>query len=721
MRELKPSPRRPLDRRFVLSAAIFVFAALAYGVTLRNGFVFDDRAAVQDNPAVQSLGGIPRLLLSPYWSGEGISNRLYRPATTISFALNRALLGGAPAGFHLVNLLLHGVIAALLFRLLEALFGNVILAGSGAAIFAVHPLLSEAVSGVVGRAELLAALCLLGALLLDRDRAAGSRAVIPLVGALFFVALLSKENALAFPLILLLTDGILGRPAGIGPRARWLEIALLGGVVAIYLALRVAALGSLMEPGAIPEIDNPAAGLPAPQRIATALAVMPRYLGLFLFPRNLSADYSAVQIAPASGPADPAALAGLALVLGLAILAVGTRRRFPALAWGIGFAGCAFALVSNLAFPIGTLFAERLMYLPAVGLAAACGALAALLHAKRPRATLAIVGVILALLAGRTWARNREWKDDFTLFRAAEQVSPRSSKVHYNLGNAYRRRGELGLAVSHYRRCLELFPRYTPARRNLAVALTDLGPSEEAVDILHALVAEDPKRASLRNNLGNAYLALGRLGEAEAEYREAVSLDPGSADAHNNLAVIRQGRGDLPGAEAELREAVRLSPDSARFRIALGDLYLKEQRPREAQESFEQAVERAPDSAEAQRGLGESLLALSRSREALAALQLSLQLNPGQWEAPALLGYLHQQQGEDQEAERYYLESLAVRPGQPELRQNLGVLYARRPDGRAKAIEQFRLCLALDPPEPIAAAVRKMLSDLEGERNNRER
>ncbi len=715
---MKPSLRRSLDQRFALTAAIFLLAALVYGITLRNGFVFDDRAAVQDNPAVRSLDGVPRLLLSPYWSGEGISNRLYRPATMISFALNRALLGSAPAGFHLINLMLHGLIAALFFRLLETQFGSTPLALAGAALFAVHPLLSEAVSGVVGRAELLSALCLLGALRLDRDRASGSRAVVPLVAMLFFIALLSKENALAFPLILLLTDGVLGRPPGIGARKRWMEIALLGGVAALYLAMRWAALGSLMEPGAIPEIDNPAAGLPAPQRIATAFAVMPRYLGLFLLPLKLSADYSAVQIVPASGPTDPTAIAGLALVLGLAILAVRWRRQVPALTWGIGFAGCAFALVSNVAFPIGTLFAERLMYLPAIGLCAACGALGALLQAKRPRVTRATVGAILVLLAGRTWARNREWKDDFTLFRAAERVSPRSSKVQYNLGNAYRRRGELGLAVSHYRRCLELFPRYVPARRNLAVALTDIGSSEEAVDILRGLVAEEPKRASLYNNLGNAYLALGRLTEAETAYRAAVSLDPASADTHNNLAVIHQGRGNLPAAEKELREAVRLSPDSTRYRIALGDLFLKEQRPQEARAAFAEAVEQAPDSAEAERGLGESLLGLGRSSEAQSALQRSLQRNPHQWEAPALLGYLHQQQGEDQEAERYYLRSLTVRPDQPELRQNLGVIYLHRPDGKPKAIEQFRRCLELSPPEPIAGAVRKMLSDLEGGREN---
>jgi Flp pilus assembly protein TadD len=698
-----------------LFAAVFLLATLPYIGTLSNGFVFDDRAVVEGNPALQSLHDAPKLLLSPYWSGEGISNRLYRPATTLSFALNRALLGSAPAGYHLINLILHGLVAWMVFCLLEALFGSVALALAAAALFAVHPLLSEAVAGVVGRAELLSALGLLGALRLDRLQAPSPRRlVVALMAVAFFLALLAKENALALPLILLLTDAVVGRPEGVKRGARALELAALAGVVAIYLALRLAALGRLMEPGAIPPIDNPAAGLPAAQRVATALALIPRYGALFVFPSQLSADYSAAQIAPVSGLADPGALAGLAVVTGLTIFALRARHRFPALAWGLGFSGCAFALVSNLAFPIGTLFAERLMYLPAVGMCAVCGGLAALLAAKRLRATLAILAVLLTLLAGRTYVRARDWKDDFSLFLAAERVSPRSSKVHYNLGNAYRRRGDLQQAVSHYRRCLELFPDYDPARRNLAVALTDVGPSEEAVQILQGLVSKEPARASLYNNLGNAYLKLGRGADAEEAYRKALSLDPSSADAHNNLAVIHQAKGELQAAEGELREAVRLSPGSTRLRIALGDLLLQERRPDAARDVFAEAVKQDPGAAEAHRGLGEAFLGSGQSREAEASLQRSLELDPQQWEAPALLGYLHQQDGKDQEAERDYLRSLAVRPSQAELRQNLGVLYARRPEGREKAIEQFRLCLELSPPEPLAAAVRKMLADLEG-------
>ena len=135
-------------------------------------------------------------------------------------------------------------------------------------------------------------------------------------------------------------------------------MAALLAVTGTYLALRAHVLGSLMEPGSIPAVDNPLAHVSAPVRIATALALTGRYFLLFLFPRHLSADYSFPQILPVSPLSLPAA-AGAVLVLGLGWTTLKLRHRIPALSWGLGFAGCSFFLVSNLPFPIGTVFAER--------------------------------------------------------------------------------------------------------------------------------------------------------------------------------------------------------------------------------------------------------------------------------------------------------------------------------------------------------------------------
>jgi protein O-mannosyl-transferase len=717
-RLLFANPRRPLLFNPVCACLLLAVLSIAcYAGTLGNGFAFDDRAVIGRDPSVPSLESLPHLLTAPYWTGDGRTNRLYRPLTSLSIALNTILGGARPWTYHLVNLLLHALVSITLYLLLVRLFGEGMLPLAAAALFCVHPLLSEAVASVVGRSELLAALFVLAALWVERKPARlgrGRGASISLLPPiLYFMALLSKENALVYPAVSWLTDKVLGRPQGVSRGRRVWEISVLLGTASVYLLLRRQVLGALMEPGSIPEVDNPLARTSSGVRIATALTLVLRYLGLFLFPSSLSADYSSPQILPLGGIADPSAILSAAVLLGLGFLAVRCRERLPALTWGLGFTGCTFFLVSNLPFPIGTVFAERLFYLPSAGLCTVVGLLLSAAHTKRPRAAMVLLCAMVALLGVRTWDRCRDWKDDFTLFKTAARVSPRSAKVRYNLANAYRRQGDFPRAAENYRLCLELHPAFESARRNLAVTLTELGQAEEAVTLLRASLEKNPDNGSVYNNLGNAYRALGDLGSAQAAYLRALELEPDSGDPHNNLAALYQQQGDLDRAERELREALRLNPRSVPFLIHLGDHLLQRGRPSEALEVFSEAEKINPEAAAIRRGRGEALMQLGESDQARAELTRSLKLDPAQWEAPALLGFLSQRRGDSEGAEQYYLRSLLIRSDQPELRQNLGVIYMHRPDGREKALEQFRLCLALGPSDEIRKVVSEMVAELE--------
>jgi len=685
---------------------------------LSNGFVFDDKTIIQRNPLVQSTEGIPRLLTTPYWSGEGRSNRLYRPLTLATFALNRMMGGGNAWGFHLANALLHGAVAALLFILLHELFGLKEMALIAAVFFALHPVQTEAVAGLVGRADLLSAFFVLLALWLDRRRgepAAGGRSLSFLASLIsFLLALLSKENAVAVPALWVLTDCLAGRPKGISRRRRGYELLAVTGVLGLYLLLRIRVLGVLMEPGAIAAVDNPIAQFPTTQRVVNAVALLGKYLGLFGYPARLSADYSAPQIPPVEGLTDVRFLLGLAGVSLLAFLALRGWRRLAPLAWGIGFAGASFFLVSNLPFPVGTIFAERLLYLPSAGLCAAAGSLEALAATKRPRLARTVAVVLLALCFAGTVRRNRDWRDDFSLFRSAARVSNRSAKVQYNLGNAYRRRGDLTRAAESYRSCLDLYPDFEPGRRNLGVVLLEMGRPNDAVEVLEEALVRAPRSSSLHNNLGNALRAVGRPAEAEREYREALDIDPGSSDPHNNLAVLHREAGRMDQAEAEYREAIRLDPDRAILRVHLGDLLLIRGGFPNATAIFRQAIQREPGLADAHRGLGEALIREGKPEEAEGELLHSLSLDPRQWKAPALLGYIYHRRGDVKQAVGFYGKSLAAKPDQPELHRNLGILYAGIPGERERALGHLRRSLALDPSQSGAAEVREMISRLGG-------
>jgi protein O-mannosyl-transferase len=698
---------------------LFLLGLLAYANTLPNGFVFDDKSIIQRNPVVQSTEGISALLSTPYWSGEGRANRLYRPLTLATFALNRMVGGGKAWSFHLANALLHGAVAALLFILLLELFGMKEMALLAASLFVLHPVQTEAVAGLVGRADLLSTLFVLLALWLDRRKPQpfpGWRILsFPASLVSFFLALLAKENAVAYPALRILTDCLAGRPDGVSRRRRGYELLAVLGALGSYLWVRIRVLGVLMEPGRIAWVDNPIAQLPTGQRVVNAVALLGKYLGLFVYPARLSADYSAPQIPPVEGFADPRFLLGLAGVSLLAFVTLRAWRRLPPLAWGIGFAAAAFLLVSNLPFPIGTLFAERLLYLPAAGLCAAAGSVVALAATKRPRLARTVALILLALCCAGTVRRNRDWRDDFSLFRSAVRVSDRSAKVRYNLGNAYRRRGDLAQAAENYRSCLDLYADFEPGRRNLGVVLLEMGRPEEALKVFEQALARAPRSSSsLHNDLGNALRAMGRTADAEREYRKALDIDPGASDPHNNLAVLHREAGRVDLAEAEYREAIRLDPDRAMLRVFLGDLLLIRGEFPGAAAIFREAIRRQPGLADAHRGLGESLMGEGNMAEAERELQRSLSLDPRQWKAPALLGYLLQRRGDPKRAVEFYGMSLAVKPDQPELHRNLGVLYAAVPDQRERALEHLRRSLALDPSQSGAGEVREMIRRLGG-------
>ncbi|MGH9750908.1 MAG: protein O-mannosyl-transferase TMTC1-related protein, partial [Candidatus Polarisedimenticolia bacterium] len=357
-------------------------AALLYLPTLRHDFVFDDHAVIGLNPLLQDARTMPRVLLSPWWNTGSHRGLLYRPLTSLSFAADRALAGGLrPAWFHAVNVVLHALATLLVTRLAIQILPG--LAGPAAAglLFAVHPVHVEAVAGVVGRAEILAACGAVGALLCHRRAQAGDR--FPLWAAsawvVFLLGLGGKESAAVAPALCLLADAAFPRPA---PRRRWILYAGYGAVLGTYLLARRFVLGSFGLGEPIPFVDNPAAAAGPIQGRLTALGVALRYAGLLLWPRHLSADYSYDQIPVVRTPADPWAIGGLLLVGGVIGAGAWLLRRAPAYGFALLFTAAAFAPTCNLLLFIGTLMAERLLYLPSAGACLLAGALAGALAAR---------------------------------------------------------------------------------------------------------------------------------------------------------------------------------------------------------------------------------------------------------------------------------------------------------------------------------------------------
>jgi tetratricopeptide (TPR) repeat protein len=497
------SPRWPL-----LCALV---AVLVHWRAFGNGFALDDVRLVESNPAIESLAHLPKLFVEPYWSVAGEHYGIFRPLTIASYALNRALTGAGPMGFHIVNVLLHACVAALAWSALRRAgthYGTALLGGG---LFAVLPIHTEAVANVAGRAELLAALFVLAAWLAHRRSSEAGAAALRwrlAAAGLYFAAILSKEGAVLAPVLFFADDALRGREPG---RRRALLFAPYAAALAGMLALRVLALGIHQAAEDTIRLDNPAAAAGAWPRVLTALWVQLKYLGLCLVPRHLVSDYSFDAIPVARSVADPRVLGGIVFVAGLvAAVAWGWRQSRPialaALVWIIFFLPSA-----NLLFPTGTIMAERLAYLPSLGLCLAAGHLGAAFAAReRPAGTVrarrigvaALAVVVVLGFGARTWARIPDWRSNLALALADVATTPGSAKLQAGAGIFLADAGRFAEAEDHLRQAVAIFPDYAQMHYNLAVLLANRGASEEAKRHLRRAIELAPGNPLPRRLLG---------------------------------------------------------------------------------------------------------------------------------------------------------------------------------------------------------------------------
>jgi tetratricopeptide (TPR) repeat protein len=701
-------------------AALALPALVAIASHLRSlscGFVFDDRGVIVDNPLMQELSQLPRLVASPWWAGAVRDAGLWRPLTSLTFALDRALAGLDATWFHAVNLGWHALatwlVTLLAFELGAGLAGALVAGG----LFAVHPAHTEAVVGIVGRAELIAAAAVVAALLLQRRAlrpgAGTGPAILAPVAA--FAAMLAKESGFAVVVLLpfigpaaTASDG-----AAATRRRRGLWIGH-GAALVLALLLRLAVLGRLGPGAGIPFVDNPAASAGWITGHLTALACVTRYARLLLWPRALSADYSYAQIPLASGFGDARALAGLALVAAVLALGWRFRRKRPLVGFGFLLLAASLAPASNLIVFAGTLLAERVLYLPVAGLVLAAAGLLVAIPPGAPRAAAFLLATLLGGLGlVRTATRIPDWRDDFSLYRSAAAASPRSTRIHYNLGNAWLRQERFAEAETEYRQAVAIYPDFADARANLGMALLQQGRAAEALDVLEAAADRLPHNAELAVNLGSALRAVGRPAEAEAQFERALAIDGTTATAWNNLGSIRLQRGDAPGAVAALEKAVAAAPSMAIYQVNLGDALLAAGRRDDSLRAFDAAGRLDQRTPEVRRAVGEAALQRGDVAAAQRAFEAAAGGDPPSARADNFLGFLATRGGDADAAIGWYDRAVGIDPGLADAHRNLAVLLAPRPGEARRAAEHLRRSLEIDPHQADSEGAIRMLRDLE--------
>jgi len=613
---------------------ILVLGAMAYSNSLGNGLVFDDRGLITENPAVHSHN-LGRIFSSSYWPKQPATG-LYRPLTTLTYAVHYRLHGLSPFGYHLVNLLIHLANGVLVFWIISRMLGHAPSAGVAALAFVLHPVQTEAVSSVVGRAELLAAFWVLLAWGFHiRARDAAPRMPWGLYAASACAALLgclSKENAVTLVGILVIFDVLTALQRGGRAAFRWqdaLRYAPYVLVALIYLALRYAAIGSVLLPASPLLVDNPLAHLPVWERTLTAVSVIGKYMGLLVFPLHLSADYSYNQIPAVSRLFHPGVwvtvLAGGAMAL--TIVRALQRRWTPE--WGFGPALWAVTLLpfANLFFPIGTPMAERLLYLPCLGLCLLLGVGYRCLvrRARMARIALAVAVLLLGAYGARTFARNPDWHDDVALFSSAVEVVPQSAKAHFNLGNALRDQEDLERAIASYRQALQIYPQYAEVYFNVGVIYQTLGDLNRSLDAYTQALQIDSLHVAAWTNKGIVMWQRGKALASVAAFGKALAIKPDHLNARYNFGLVCQQSGWQKEAEDAYLQVLAANPGYEDAAINLAALYREQGDTSRAMDVYRKTLKTRPDARHVAYNLGSDLEEMGQFEEAVGAFELASQ------------------------------------------------------------------------------------------------
>jgi protein O-mannosyl-transferase len=536
-----------------VAIVVAVVAALCYANALANWFTLDDLWVIIHNPMVRAPSGLWRGFAHSYWP-EYTQAGQYRPLAIAAFTLDWTLARAQAWWFHLVNIAWHAFVCVLVWRYLRTMMPS---AGAmiGALLFAVQPVHVEAVSNIVGRAEIMMTAFVLLGLLAHRR---GS----PWAILCFALAILSKESGVVFVGLAAAADLLLsGNPRATFLARRW----LYAGYVVVGL-LYAGVLAWIFRNGHFVMVTPTWRHVPAWQRWLTVLRLVPEYVRLMVLPLVLRVDYTPNTIVLETG-ISPLVVLGAALLATLVACTVVSWRRAPVVAFGFVFFAVALSPISNVFFPSGVVIAERTLYLPSVGAAILAGWVAQWGLGRRPVPVVAFAMGLAGVFGVRTWTRTPIWHDNKTMTVTVLGEQPESYRAHatasaiFNLAKDWpASKREAAFARTLYQRDP------VPYLNGVEAALALHSPHDTVLALLDSALAVDStvfgswlREAQVRYDYGDYRNAM-------AMAWKAYQLSPDSVRVIRYVTLSAQALGDYPMADTAFRRAIADHPDSEYLR-----------------------------------------------------------------------------------------------------------------------------------------------------------
>ncbi len=622
------NPQFQKNLKLILGIVTGVFGILLYVNTFHHNYALDDVAVIKSNKFVQQgLAGIPTLLHTFYWQGYWNANAgLYRPLSMILFATEWQFFPYSPHIYHMVNVLLYGLMGFLLFTALSKVFNkvNLVFPFIVSLLFVAFPLHTEVVSNIKSADELLSFIFfLLTVNMLWTYFSTNNKSKLYLSVMFFFIALFAKESVVSYLLILPLMIYYFTNNDITKAIKAVIPFAI---VTAVFLIIHTAVLASV----GIPKItytylDNTlVAANNFMDKEATAMVMMGKYLTMLFIPYPMSYDYSFNEF-PITNFADVKALASVVIYLALFAYAIINFKKKQLLSFCILFYLVTMSLVSNLFVLIGATFADRFLFVPSLGFCIAVGYLFTKLtktyNLKKSfnsigdfvsvnAKVMLPVAALLALYSFTTINRNKDWKDDFTLMTHDVNVSQNSSRTHYNnateIMNVYaipeenpdKKRILFDTVVKELERSLKLDSNSNQTYQNMSVAYYFHGDYAKSIEASKKVLSYDPNNDGMHLYLGKANFRNKDYASAIEHLNFAEQHGNKTSEVYSFLGGSYTMRLDYPKAIESYKKALMLTPNDAVTYSNLGGVYGNAGDFKSAIETFNKALELKPNDAQ---------------------------------------------------------------------------------------------------------------------------
>ena len=439
-------------KRSIALLIIIVLGFIVYANSLNGGFVWDDEGLVKNNAHIRSFSFLPKIFREGIWAGAGQKENAYRPIQTLTYMIDYAVWKLDVRGYHLTNTILHIAVALCVYALIGILFGSRKLALLTGALFVVHPIHTEAVSYISGRADPLTALFMLLTFIFYVKRIKNGdcprRGLSPFFPVPFFcLALLSKETSLILLPLIFLYHFTFRKKIEIK------TISPLAGIAALYVILRAVFLRDLLlhTSSGIPPLSD---------RIPGIFVAITNYARLLIWPFNLHMEYGSFLF----DFANPKAIIGVLIAALSLTAALKFRSKNKLISFSILWFFIALLPQSNI-FPVNAYMAEHWLYIPSIGffLIVANGM-------TKCRGGLSLLCILLLIFYSTlTMMQNNYWREPIGFYERTLRYAPHSARVACDLGAMYHRAGNTKKAITLYKRALQIDPNYADARHNAAL------------------------------------------------------------------------------------------------------------------------------------------------------------------------------------------------------------------------------------------------------------